>query len=526
MDIIKSFALGTNKSFDINIRGTREAPMFAAADIGELLEMTNIRKVISNFDEDERCNINVPTASGIQKSTFLTAQGLYVLLIISRKPIAKPFRKWVCKVIDEIRTTGAYAPKEDQVDLAFAEHRAQDLLSNMLVKEYNMRNVVYVAVVKDFGDGTMIVKIGMSHDIAGRVMALKGNKMFGQCRLLKVFACNRHNELEQYALKHETMKPFKFYDIVFKNTETFKLTIDQVDKILVPVIEQKICELSGKEEIQLQLESARRELAEIKLAELAVISARLDAKTELAKHTTEDIKEIKLMDHTKAHIIKKRASSCGPIVQLYDPNTHDILKTYSTIIDANRELKTSSSGLKNSCNERTVMLGKFRVYLQYDRTLGDEKIDIGPNSDKFLVRAGAAVCAIHPNKTCIEMVYSCQKEAAEERVAKASSIANAIKREGLCQGFYWIHYDNAPEELRNAWEAEHGRPVSARELGKDRAGRSKHVEQIDPRDNNVVHIHESLSDVMEKFQMSYLTLHKVSKNNEVHRGYKWNVIGE
>ena len=37
---------------------------------------------------------------------FLTENGLYELLFMSRKPIAKQFKKWVFGVIKEIRTTG------------------------------------------------------------------------------------------------------------------------------------------------------------------------------------------------------------------------------------------------------------------------------------------------------------------------------------------------------------------------------------------------------------------------------------
>ena len=43
-----------------------------------------------------------------QTIMFLTELGLYRLLGMSRKPFARPFQKWVAKVVKEIRLTGKY----------------------------------------------------------------------------------------------------------------------------------------------------------------------------------------------------------------------------------------------------------------------------------------------------------------------------------------------------------------------------------------------------------------------------------
>lgn len=54
---------------------------------------------------DEECKILKvsPTRGGLQEQWFLTEDGIYEVLFISKKPIAKEFKKWVRKTIKEIR---------------------------------------------------------------------------------------------------------------------------------------------------------------------------------------------------------------------------------------------------------------------------------------------------------------------------------------------------------------------------------------------------------------------------------------
>jgi prophage antirepressor-like protein len=98
---------------NIEVHGTYEQPLFKAKDIGDLLEMKNIREVIKNFNNKQRCDVSLTDAIGReQNTTFLTEQGLYKLLMRSRKPIAEQFQDWVCEVIEEIRKKGKYELEE------------------------------------------------------------------------------------------------------------------------------------------------------------------------------------------------------------------------------------------------------------------------------------------------------------------------------------------------------------------------------------------------------------------------------
>ena len=100
------------ENLNITIYGSYEEPLFKAKDIGELLEMKNIREVIKNFNNKQKGVSLTDTPGGKQEVTFLTEQGLYKVLMKSRKPIAEQFQDWVCEVVEEIRKRGKYDLEE------------------------------------------------------------------------------------------------------------------------------------------------------------------------------------------------------------------------------------------------------------------------------------------------------------------------------------------------------------------------------------------------------------------------------
>ena len=73
--------------------------------------------MLKTVDEDEKMTITNSNSRG--KSAFLTENGLYEVLMQSRKPIAKEFKKQVKQILKEIRKHGMYATDEllDNPDL-------------------------------------------------------------------------------------------------------------------------------------------------------------------------------------------------------------------------------------------------------------------------------------------------------------------------------------------------------------------------------------------------------------------------
>ena len=93
---------------DFHIYGTIEEPLFLAKDVADWIEHSNPRMMLKKIDEDEKVVNNVYTLGGIQETWFLTENGLYEVLMQSRKPIAKQFKKQVKAILKEIRKTGGY----------------------------------------------------------------------------------------------------------------------------------------------------------------------------------------------------------------------------------------------------------------------------------------------------------------------------------------------------------------------------------------------------------------------------------
>lgn len=97
----------------LTVYGTMEQPLFLAKDVAEWIEHSNTASMLQNIDADEKVINIVYTLGGEQSAWFLTEDGLYEVLMQSRKPIAKQFKKGVKNILREIRTTGGYLATSD-----------------------------------------------------------------------------------------------------------------------------------------------------------------------------------------------------------------------------------------------------------------------------------------------------------------------------------------------------------------------------------------------------------------------------
>lgn len=97
-----------------SVYGTTEEPLFKANEVATIIEHSTITKMLALVDEDEKGVYQLSTPGGNQQVWMLTEGGLYEVLLQSRKPIAKQFKKGVKQILHEVRTTGGYlATKQD-----------------------------------------------------------------------------------------------------------------------------------------------------------------------------------------------------------------------------------------------------------------------------------------------------------------------------------------------------------------------------------------------------------------------------
>ena len=90
------------------VYGTPQEPLFRAADVAKWINHSDVSKMIQKVDDDEKGTNIVRTPGGNQEVWFLTEDGLYEVLMQSRKPIAKQFKKGVKQILKQIRQTGSY----------------------------------------------------------------------------------------------------------------------------------------------------------------------------------------------------------------------------------------------------------------------------------------------------------------------------------------------------------------------------------------------------------------------------------
>lgn len=107
MNQLKVFANPTFGSIrTLNIDGE---PWFVASDVCKALGIANNRDAVARLDEDEKGVALTDTLGGVQNLTTVNEPGLYALVLSSRKPEAKAFKRWIThEVIPSIRKHGGY----------------------------------------------------------------------------------------------------------------------------------------------------------------------------------------------------------------------------------------------------------------------------------------------------------------------------------------------------------------------------------------------------------------------------------
>lgn len=108
----KNLSIFQFESKEIRVVLINDEPWFVAKDVCEILELEQVSRALSRLDEDEKRLFKV-TPSESQQMNIVSESGLYTLILSSRKPETKPFKKWVTsEVLPQIRKVGSYSIKQ------------------------------------------------------------------------------------------------------------------------------------------------------------------------------------------------------------------------------------------------------------------------------------------------------------------------------------------------------------------------------------------------------------------------------
>lgn len=123
-------------------------PWFVAVDVCKALEIKNSRDAMTRLDDDEKDVALTDTLGGAQTSTVVNESGLYALVLGSRKPEAKAFKRWITHdVIPSIRKHGAYITPQKLYE-CLQDPRAMANILTALADEQD-KNRKLTAIIED-----------------------------------------------------------------------------------------------------------------------------------------------------------------------------------------------------------------------------------------------------------------------------------------------------------------------------------------------------------------------------------------
>lgn len=539
MEVVKAFNTNSLHT-EIVIKGTCEEPLFRANDIGEILEMGNIRTTIQNFDISEKVVHTMDTLGGSQQVTFLTEKGLYKVLFKSRKPIAEKFQNWVCEVIKEIRLNGVYdlqkqLEKQKMEMLLLEENKNKDMelkiikekeleKEKLLLSQFtNAGSIIYIIKVKTYDNGSYIVKIGESRDgIIGRYNECK--QKHKNILLLNCFSVDKSRNFERFLLGHKDINQNRVFNLKGHETEKELILIgtNLTYKMLIKIIEDNIDNYRYKiNELLLENQLLKEKIntnqttsqtnSSSEILELKQIINNLAFEMIELKKTNQQILEKLNSQQTKTHTsIGQQLPHLGPRLQKINSETLQLVKVYESVTEAMNENKNiKRPSITKAVQENTIYCG-FRWQL-VERNLDANVLhDLQPTKETKVQNLGY-IAKLNATKTEILNVYLDRKTAAENNgYSNPGALDNAVKNGTINNGFYYTLYDKCDINLINNFET----PILYK----------NGVAQYDAN-NNLIKEYTCKYDCIRELKMSDKTLAKILDKDIMHNGFQFKSIG-
>jgi prophage antirepressor-like protein len=157
-------------------------PWFVAKDIAEILQYTNTQKAIrDHVDEEDKLTERIVLSGQNREVICINESGLYSLILSSKMPGAKRFKRWVtAEVLPQIRRTGTYqkpmTPQEMmRVQLGMIDGHEERIthLENTMTIDYEQQQELKKTVNK-----RVIEVLGGKKALAYKEMS---KKVFSEC---------------------------------------------------------------------------------------------------------------------------------------------------------------------------------------------------------------------------------------------------------------------------------------------------------------------------------------------------------
>ena len=184
---------------NFRVFGTPEDPLFLGKDVADWIDHKKPSEMLANVDDDEKIKVKInpsDTIAGVLQSNteywFLTENGVYEVLMQSRKPIAKQFKKQVKEILKSVRKHGTYM-MDDVLDsiinnpefgikllTTLKEERDRRIEVENKLEEQQPKIDLYEAVMND--DGLMnFIQVASTFGDCGRNSLMK---LLRECKIL------------------------------------------------------------------------------------------------------------------------------------------------------------------------------------------------------------------------------------------------------------------------------------------------------------------------------------------------------
>lgn len=193
-------------NYNVQVYGTFEEPLFLAKDVSDWIgyDQSSINKLIASVDDTEKLIGTIFRAGQSRDLWMLTEDGLYEVLMQSRKPIAKQFKAEIKKMLKSVRKTGGHVSNTEMfvesyfgdLDPTSKSFILATLDSKKRLLEENKKQLEIIEEQKpkvEFFDSVAESKTAIGLGEVAKVLAIKGmgrNNLFEFLRQNKILMMN------------------------------------------------------------------------------------------------------------------------------------------------------------------------------------------------------------------------------------------------------------------------------------------------------------------------------------------------
>ncbi|RJW74532.1 phage repressor protein [Coprococcus sp. AF38-1] len=152
-------------------------PWFVGKDVAEILGHSNPQRALRDYiDDDDKGVTKIVTPGGTQTMAIINESGLYSLILSSKLPNAKKFKKWVTsEVLPSIRKTGGYQKPLTSQEMMRLQLGMIDDVSDRVTKLENTMTIDYSQqkTLTDLMSSTVVTWLGGKNTCAYEELSKK-----------------------------------------------------------------------------------------------------------------------------------------------------------------------------------------------------------------------------------------------------------------------------------------------------------------------------------------------------------------